>query len=334
MSKDLVPPGLTYLAENIRTKDNILGTSKSRGAEWARSLDLPRNGETVFFAGCGYQFSNDLESMMSLLRKIDNSAINTELAVGMAGFSKRLGIDAAGIFSKMVGHGKKSDLPLRDAVNVLGNLGYKFGYLAEEEPCCGGPLYFAGLHQEFAERAQTVNGRLHAKGVKEIISLVPSCTYTLRTLIPQFTGDKSIRVRHFCEVAAEHVPSLKLNYPRKVKVTYHDSCQLVRFLGLVEEPRNILRSISGIEYVEPKWTSGLMSTCCGGGGGFEVVFPELSLTLAKNRAKELADTGAEMIVTHCPGCMMQIEAGLKELKLANIEVIDLSQIVATAMGLK
>jgi len=175
-------------------------------------------------------------------------------------------------------------------------------------------------------------GRLKDKGFKEIISIVPSCTYTLRTLVPQFADGFKVPVKHFCEVIAEKVPSMKLTYPRKVKVTYHDSCQLVRYLGLIEETRKVLKSISGIEYVEPKWTSGTMSTCCGGGGGFEVVFPELSLTLAKNRARELADTGAELIVTHCPGCMMQLEAGLKELKLDNIEVLDLSQVVARAMG--
>jgi len=333
MPGNLIPPGSTYIADNIQTKDNILGTSKSKGAGWAKGLNLPRDAETIFFAGCGYQYSHDLESLMSLLRKIDRSAVNTEFAVGMAGFTRKLGVDAAGIFNKLVSRGSSEDQPLRDAVKVLISLGIKLGYLAEEEPCCGGLLYFAGMHQQFAERSRAVMQRLQVKDVKEIISIVPSCTYTLRTLIPQFTGGKQIPVRHFCEVIAGKIPDLKLTYPRKVKVTYHDPCQLVRYLGLIEEPRRILKSISGIEYVEPKWTSGTMATCCGGGGGFEVVFPELSLTLAKNRAKELADTGAEIIVTHCPGCIMQLEAGLKELKIDNIEVLDLSQVVARAMGL-
>jgi Fe-S oxidoreductase len=100
----------------------------------------------------------------------------------------------------------------------------------------------------------------------------------------------------------------------------------------MEEPRQILKAIEGIEFVEPAWTKGQWSTCCGGGGGFEVVFPELSQTLATNRAKELADTGADIIVTHCPGCIMQLESGLKELNLENVRVLDLSQIIASAMG--
>lgn len=334
MPSNLIPPGLAYLAENIKSKDNILGAGKSKGAAWAKGLDLPHTADTIFFAGCGYQYSNDLESLMSLLRKIDKSPVNIDTAVGMAGLTKKLGIDAAGIFGKIVGRGNTEDQPLRDAIKVLSSLGINPGYLAEDEPCCGGVLYFGGMHKDFAEKARSVAQRLQAKGVKEIIGIVPSCTYTLKTLVPQFADGFKIPIKHFCEILAEKVPSLKLSYPQKVKVTYHDSCQLVRYLNLVEEPRKVLKSISNIEYVEPKWTSGTMSTCCGGGGGFEVVFPELSLTLAVNRAKELVETGAEIIVTHCPGCMMQIEAGLKEIKKDNIKVMDLSQIVAGAMGIK
>jgi heterodisulfide reductase subunit D len=168
-------------------------------------------------------------------------------------------------------------------------------------------------------------------GVKRIISIVPSCTNTLRNLIPESIDEDGIEVKHFCEVVAEKLPSVKLHFPRKVKVTYHDPCQLGRILGLVEEPRRILRAIENIELVETAWTKGEFSTCCGGGGGFEAVFPELSQVLAVNRAEELLETGAGIIVTHCPGCIMQLREGLKELKVKDVEVLDLAQVVAMAM---
>jgi Fe-S oxidoreductase len=115
-------------------------------------------------------------------------------------------------------------------------------------------------------------------------------------------------------------------------VTYHDPCQLARYLGIVDEPRRILRAIEGLELVEAERTSGEWSTCCGGGGGFEAVFPEMSEILACNRAKELTETGADIIVTQCPGCIMQINTGLKANKVENVEVLDLAQVVARAMG--
>ena len=101
---------------------------------------------------------------------------------------------------------------------------------------------------------------------------------------------------------------------------------------MIEEPRQILRAIDGIELVEPEETTGVCATCCGGGGGFEAVFPELSQMLAVNRVRELLETGADIIVTHCPGCIMQLKTGVKELKRNDVEVLDLVQILATAMG--
>ncbi|MBI2328486.1 MAG: (Fe-S)-binding protein [Chloroflexi bacterium] len=331
-SKRLIPPGLTYLADNITSKDNLLGASKAAGARWAKDLNLPKESETIFFAGCGYQYASELESLMSLIRRVDKSVVSTELTMSLAAFQKKLGIDAAGIYGKLMARGSDADArPLRDAVKVLRHLGIKFGYLAEDEPCCGGLLYHIGLHQEFTRHAQGVSDRLKSSRVKRIIGIIPSCTYALRNLIPNNVSGGNLEVRHFCEIVSENIPSLELRFPREVKVTYHDPCQLVRYLRLVEEPRRILRAIKGIELIETECTSGEWATCCGGGGGFEAVFPELSQILAVNRAKELVDTGAEIIVTHCPACILQLQTGLKELKVKGVEVLDLAQVVAMAM---
>lgn len=331
-NKELIPPGLTYLADNIISKDNILGASKGTRAKWAKDLTFPEETETIFFAGCGYQYASELESLMSLLRRIDKSAISTELTMSLASFQKRLGIDASGIYRRVMARGSDADAqPLLSAVKVLRNLGVKFGYLGDDEPCCGALLHYIGLHKEFAQHAQQVHDTLKSRGVKRIISIIPSCTYTLRHLIPNSVAGDGLEVKHFCEVVAENLSSCELRFPRKVKVTYHDPCQLARYLGLVEEPRQILRAIKGIELVETGWTKGEWATCCGAGAGFEAVFPELSQILAVNRAKELLETGAEIIVTHCLGCIMQLKAGLKELKVSGVEVLDLAQIVAMAM---
>jgi dimethylglycine catabolism B len=330
--KGLVPPGLTYLADNVKLKGNILGASKEEGAKWAKSLDLPKQAETIFFAGCGYQYGSKLESLMGLIRKMDKSAVGADMAMGLAGFQRKLGLDAAGMFLKVVSKGGEKDAqPLKDAIKVLKKIGINPGYLAEEEPCCGGILHYAGMKEEFARRSEYVYSQLRSKGVKNIIGMVPSCTYTLRKLMAENTSGYDFKVKHFCEVVAENLSSLRLHFPKQAKVTYHDPCQLVRYLGLVEEPRKILKAIQGIEFIEPKFTCGEWSTCCGGGGGFEAVFPELSEILAVNRAKELANTGANIIVTHCPGCIMQLEGGLKTLKVDKIEVLDLAQIIAMSM---
>jgi len=331
-SKGLIPPGLAYMADNVISKHNILGASKGAGAKWAKDLNLPKEAETIFFAGCGYQYSGELESLMSLVRKMDKSAIGSELPMGIAGLQKKLGIDLVGVYRKVSAKGGDSEgEPLKDAVKVLSKLGVKFGYLADDEPCCGGLLHYIGLQDEFAQNARQVYDQLKSHGVKRIIGIVPSCTYTLRNLMPKYIEKYDLEVKHFVEVALEGIRSRELRFPREVKVTYHDPCQLGRYLGLIEQPRQILKAIKGIELVEPQWASGEWATCCGGGGGFEAVFPELSEILAVNRAKELVDTGAQIIVTNCPGCIMQLKDGLKQLKIDNVEVLDLAQVVAMAM---
>lgn len=332
MSNELVPPGLVYLADNITTCQNILGVSGEQSARWARDLNLPRQSETVFFAGCGYQFSSQLETLMTLIRQMDKSVIGSELPMRFARFQKKLGLNLPGIYGNVLSAVGNSEVPaLIAAVKVLRAFGIEPGYLAEDEPCCGAPMYHAGLQDRFAENARKAYAKMKSAGVKNIISIVPYCTNSLSSLFPRFIDGYDLEVKHFVEIVDEHLPSLKPRFSKKVKVTYHDPCQLVRFLKIVDEPRRILRSIENIELVEPELTCGSWSTCCGGGGGFEAVFPELSQVLAVNRTRELLETGADIIVTHCPGCIMQLKDGLRELKAEGVEVLDLSQVVAMAL---
>jgi heterodisulfide reductase subunit B len=350
MTSDLVPPGLTYLADNIITKQNILGVSKEQGAKWAHKLNLPAKGETVFFAGCGYQYSAQLEVLMSLARGVDKSVIGAELPMRFARFQKKLGLNLPGIYSNVIAFsnslyhstpltrdkershpGEPEIKPLEAAIKVLRKLGIQPAYLGKDEPCCGATLYHAGLHDKFAGNAQKAYQSLKRAGVKRVIGVVPYCTHALQKLFPLFIKDYDLEVRHFLDIVAEKISLFQLRYPRPVRVTYHDPCQMVRYMNIIEEPRRILRAIENVTLVEPEWTRSEYATCCGGGGGFETVFPELSEVLAVNRVTELMETKPDIIVTHCPGCIMQLKDGLHKLKIEGVEVLDLAEIVATAM---
>lgn len=331
-TRNLVPPGLTYLADNINSGDNILGLPRGAKGKWAKGIQFKKDASTVFFAGCGYQFSDMLEPLSALVKKVDSLAIDPDIPVILAGIPRKLGIDVAGIYTKLMSKGGDSDAHvLRDAVRVLQALGVEPGYLGDEEPCCGAPLYHMGLRNEFASNAQKAYEKMKSSGIKKIIGIVPSCTHALRNVFPKAVPGFDIDVRHFIEVAADKIQPGKFKYPEKVRVAYHDPCQLGRYMDLVKQPRHVLRSIENIELVEPEWTSGEWSTCCGGGGGFEVVFPEMSHTLAAARAQELLATGADLIITHCPGCIMQLRARLKHWKKRNIKVIDLATLMARSL---
>ena len=338
MSKDtrkFIPSGLTYIADNITSRDNILGLPREAKSKWASGLEFSRHSSTIFFAGCGYQYSSMLEPLVSLVRTADRMVLNPDLPVALAGIPKKLGIDVAGIYSKVMSRGDSGDsYVLRDAVRVLQELGQSISYMGSDEPCCGAPMYHTGLQKEFAVSAELTYKKLKSAGVKRIIGIVPSCTHALKNVFPKFVEGYDIEVRHFIEVAAENIKSGHFKLPHKVKVAYHDPCQLGRYMGLIDQPRHVLNSIGNVELVEPEWTAGEWSTCCGGGGGFEVVFPEMAGTLAKGRVKELAVTGADIIATQCPGCLMQLKEGLKHFKDSKIEALDLASLLARAIPQK
>jgi dimethylglycine catabolism B len=335
ISRESMPPSLSWIAENIISKDNIIGAARESKSDWAKNLNLSSEGETLFFAGCGYQYASGLESLMNLAIKADKSIVGYDRLVGVADFMKKFSIDPTAIYRKMTAIDRESDgRPLRDAVNVLKKLGVEFGYLGDEEPCCGGPLYFFGLRKEFADRSMQLYNKLKKMKVRRIIGVVPSCTHTLRRLVADCVEGFDLEVKHWSEVVLERMGTSEYRFPEEVSVVYHDPCILSRYMDIVEQPREILKKIKGIKIVEPEWGNKKWSTCCGGGGGFEASFPELSKILSVNRVNELVKTGAQIIVTSCPGCLMQLKNGLTELKNERVQILDLTEVVARAMEVK
>ena len=96
--------------------------------------------------------------------------------------------------------------------------------------------------------------------------------------------------------------------PVPCKVTYHDSCHLARSVRVTEQPRQVLKAIPGVEYVEMKDAA----RCCGGAGSFSLTHYPLSRTVTSRKAANIDQTGADTAVTGCPGCRMSIEDGLAQ----------------------
>ncbi|OGP52700.1 MAG: hypothetical protein A2Y65_07255 [Deltaproteobacteria bacterium RBG_13_52_11] len=326
-----VPEGLLLFRDNILTKGNIFGASSKAG--WAKGLQIPQHGEVLFFAGCGYQFLGEAEATLSVVRALDKRGLAWERTLGLTSFLNKRGINVGEFYGRLAHRFRPHSAPLRSAVEVLKGMDIDFGYLAEEEPCCAAPLYYAGFQEEFAAQSAKTQALLKEKGITRIIGMVPSCTYALRELFPRFLTGWQVEVSHFVEVVWEAIKKgKKFRLPHEVTVTYHDPCVLSRYLGLTEEPRQILRSIEGVTFAEVERNKEEWSTCCGGGGGFEVIFPEISHIMAANRVRELLETSASIIVTSCPGCLIQLREGVKKLKARGIKVMDMAQLVRTAMS--
>ena len=112
--------------------------------------------------------------------------------------------------------------------------------------------------------------------------------------------------------------------PDKPQVaTYHDPCHASRGQGLTKEPRDILNNIEGIEYremPEADW-------CCGGAGSYALSHYDLSQRVLDRKMENLKKTDADLLVTSCPACMIQLAYGVRRHEL-NTRVCHISQVVA------
>jgi glycolate oxidase iron-sulfur subunit len=112
------------------------------------------------------------------------------------------------------------------------------------------------------------------------------------------------------EYVAERINLLPLKdgTGKKIRVTYHDPCHLVRGQGIGEAPRKILKALPQVEFVEMEDAN----MCCGGGGAFQFDFPEVSKGITENKIKNILETGASVVVTGCPGCRVTISGNMDD----------------------
>ena len=114
------------------------------------------------------------------------------------------------------------------------------------------------------------------------------------------------------------LPLNKVDY----SVTYHDPCHLGRHMGEYDSARKVISESAKIIEMEHIREN---SNCCGSGGGVKSAFPKLSKTIANRRIKEAEKTGADILITSCPFCKLNLEDSKSEDD--NIDVLDLTEFV-------
>ena len=119
--------------------------------------------------------------------------------------------------------------------------------------------------------------------------------------------------------------------PVQAEVTVHDSCYLSRYAGIVDDPRDLMGAVDGVETVEMERCRE-ENFCCGAGGG-RMWMEEESPRINNVRAEEAIKTGAGVIGTACPFCLTMLDDGVKaHKKEETVQVLDLAEILEKAMG--
>ncbi len=218
-------------------------------------------------------------------------------------------------------------------IKQLDSAGVDYTTLATEEGCCGFPLFLMGA-DEFEPHAEKVIERLKATGAKELLTPCAGCYKTFKKIYPEI-GDLGMEVYHSVEYLEKLINEGKIKFKGELgkKVTYHDPCDLGRHLKVFEEPRNILKAIPGLEYVEMD-RNRLQARCCGGGGGVLASDPELSVEMATERVRDALAVGAEIIVSGCAACKDNLRKGARAIpkeERGKIKIMDITEIVAQNM---
>ncbi|MFC1869740.1 (Fe-S)-binding protein [Chloroflexota bacterium] len=233
----------------------------------------------------------------------------------------------------------------------------------KDEPCCGNYLYTTGQVEKAKQVAEENIKLVEKTGAKTVVFTCAEGYKTFKVDYPKLLGistaDLPFELLHLVEVADQWLKDgrLKLKKNVNMKVTYHDSCNLGRLsepwvhwegergdwsvysparqirrgtYGVYDQPRDILKAIPGIELVEmPRHSEN--AWCCGNAAGVKDAFPDLASWGASERIREAGTTGAEIIVSACPGCKDNFNQSIKATG-NRIKAYDIVELVAKAIS--
>jgi len=250
----------------------------------------------------------------------------------------------------------------RKFARLLTHAGVDFGIMRDNETSCGLPAYWTGHRDTFTRTANHLVNLLDDMKIQTVVTVSGSCLGALRSKYPEYARAPKAQVLHATEFLAQLIKDGRLRLPRPVrrKVTYHDPCYLGRqsespltwageykvthgcmtytdppkeinrgVNGVYDAPRQILRAIKGLDFIE-MYRIREYSYCCGGGGGVPLAYPDLARSAALDRLGEAIDVGAEYLVTACHHCRANLSKSQQSLKKPLLPVIDIIDLVFEA----
>lgn len=220
----------------------------------------------------------------------------------------------------------------RAVINVLQRLGVEV-IIPPGQVCCGLPIFLSGARKMALKNVRKNLELFHRDDVDAVIVDCATCGAALKkeyTHILEEMDESPEAAKALARKVLDISQYLgrfdlgKLLRPIAARVTYHDPCHLVRSQGVKEEPRNLLRSIPGVQFVEMAGAD----VCCGGGGTFQWEHPEVASGISSKKVQSIKETGASIVASGCPGCRLQIYGNLGE---DSIETIHPVELVARAL---
>jgi Fe-S oxidoreductase len=209
---------------------------------------------------------------------------------------------------------ERSRKTARAMVQLLEQAGVDYAILGKEECCTGDPARRMGEEMLFQAQAQTAIETMHQYQFKTVVTTCAHCFNAINNEYPQLGGKAGIdyRVVHHTEYLAGLVEQGKLQPQQRVeeKIVYHDPCYIGRYNGVYDAPRELLRSIPGVELLEIGQQRE-RAMCCGGGGGNVWLEGHGERNVNVIRLEQLTAPQPDTVAVACPFCMVMFEDAAK-----------------------
>ena len=198
--------------------------------------------------------------------------------------------------------------------------------VSPDEWCCGSPLLRTG-HYDDALKLMEHNIKLIEKiKAKTVLFSCAGCYRAFKDDYKNELGKLPFKVQHVSEFLSDLIKKGKLKIQGNEKViTYHDPCHLGRHMKVYEEPRNVINAVPKTKLNEMD-RNRMNAWCCGAGGGVKSAFKDFALSTAKERIREAELTNAEILLSCCPFCKLNLKDGAKKSK-SEIEIKDLTEYI-------
>jgi glycolate oxidase iron-sulfur subunit len=200
------------------------------------------------------------------------------------------------------------------SVELLNRAGFDV-VVPREQGCCGALFAHGGNLASARESARRNIVAFDKQDLDAIIINAAGCGSTLKEYGHLLAGDAewsqrgqafSRKVKDITEWLAASL-EIKPSHARE-RVTYHDACHLAHAQRITKAPRDLVKAVAGANFVELPESD----VCCGSAGSYNLTEPEMAARLQHRKVENILRTGAQVVVTSNPGCMLQIEAGLKK----------------------
>ena len=202
----------------------------------------------------------------------------------------------------------------------------------EDQTCCGALYAHSGQLTKARACARRNIAAFESQNLETIIINAAGCGSTLKEYGQLLADDPewaeraiafSAEVKDLTEWISQGTGESKKQL--KCKVTYHDACHLAHPQGITLEPRALVRAVAGENFTELNEAD----VCCGSAGSYNLTEPDMATRLQQRKIKNILATGADIVVTTNPGCLLQIQAGLKKAN-PKMQVLHIADFLATS----